>query len=87
MIHKLKTIQPYFDEVVKGIKTFELRENDRNFKVGDRLDLFEGDEQVDDINKRENKNHVHKYISYILEGGNYGLENGYVILALSDDEV
>lgn len=82
-IHKLKTLQPYYNEVLKGNKTFELRKDDRDFQVGDRLDLFEGDEQVDNINLRENKNHIHRFITYKLEGGLYGLEKGYCILGLN----
>lgn len=34
MIHELKIIPQYFEAVVKGIKTFELRKNDRDYKVG-----------------------------------------------------
>ena len=82
-IHKLKTLQPYFDEVLKGRKTFELRKDDRNFQVGDRLDLFEGDEQVDDISQRKNQNHIHRFVTYKLEGGKFGLEEGYCILGLN----
>ena len=41
MIHELKTLPEYFEAVRKGDKTFELREDDRNFKVGDYLALNE----------------------------------------------
>lgn len=85
-IHKLKTIQPYFNDLRYGGKNFELRKHDRDFQIEDRLDLFEGDEQVDDISKRKNQNHIHRYITYILEGGKFGLEEGYCILGLSEDK-
>jgi hypothetical protein len=39
--HNLKTIQPYFDQVESGEKTFELRMDDRDFQVGDTLTLLE----------------------------------------------
>lgn len=39
--HVLKTVQPYFDDVASGKKTFEIRKNDRNFQVGDLLRLVE----------------------------------------------
>lgn len=39
--HYLKTIQPYFEEVRKGNKQFEVRRNDRNFNVGDLVVLQE----------------------------------------------
>ena len=45
MKHCLKTIQPYFADVENGTKTFEVRKNDRNFKIGDILFLQEYDEE------------------------------------------
>ena len=39
--HHLKTVQPYFGDVKAGNKTFELRKNDRDFKVGDIVTLRE----------------------------------------------
>lgn len=43
MIHELKIFTTYFDAVRNGAKTFELRKNDRGFKVGDFLALNEWD--------------------------------------------
>lgn len=43
MVHELKTWPEYFQEVVKGNKTFEIRKNDRNYQVGDILHLKEYD--------------------------------------------
>ena len=37
--HELKLDTKYFDDVKSGKKNFEIRKNDRNFKVGDILDL------------------------------------------------
>lgn len=45
--HELKTVQPFFDDVVKGRKTFEVRRNDRDFRVGDMLLLREWDPSRD----------------------------------------
>ena len=39
--HELKTRPNFFEAVVSGKKTFEIRRNDRNFKVGDRILLKE----------------------------------------------
>lgn len=41
MIHHLKTLPPYYQAVIEQRKPFEIRENDRNFKVGDRVILEE----------------------------------------------
>jgi hypothetical protein len=44
MIHQLKTKPGYFDDIAKGLKPFEVRDNDRDFRVGDFLALNEYDE-------------------------------------------
>ena len=41
MIHELKTLEKYFDAVASGEKTFEVRDKDRPFVVGDYLALNE----------------------------------------------
>ena len=39
--HELKSWEEFFQDVVDDIKTFEIRKNDRKFKVGDLLVLRE----------------------------------------------
>ncbi len=41
--HELKTLPKYFVAVAAGRKTFEIRKNDRNFQVGDKVILKEWD--------------------------------------------
>lgn len=41
MIHALKIFPEYFNKVISGEKTFEIRKNDRNFLVGDYIALNE----------------------------------------------
>ena len=76
--HKLKLQQPFFDDVYYNRKEFEVRKNDRNYKVGDRLLLVEF--------PTENKKYkyVQKDIKYILEGGQFGIEEGYVVFGLKE---
>ena len=40
--HYLKCINPYFQDILDGRKTLEIRKNDRNYKEGDFLVLGEG---------------------------------------------
>ena len=40
-IHDLKLNTKYYDDVILRNKTFELRENDRRYKVGDLIKLNE----------------------------------------------
>ena len=78
-LHEFKTVNPFFENFWSGLKDFEVRKNDRNFKVGDRIKLVEFG---------ESKNYVPRFIlkdvKYILKGGQYGIENGYVVLGLKD---
>ena len=39
--HFLKIIKEYYEKIITGEKTFEIRNNDRKFLVGDRLQLDE----------------------------------------------
>ena len=78
-VHELKTLNPFFEDVWSGLKDFEVRKNDRNYKVGDRLKLIEHGE-IRDYKPR----YILKDIKYILKGGKYGLQSDYVILGLSD---
>jgi len=76
-IHRLKILPKYFKEVENGNKTFEIRKNDRGFKVGEILQLLEydGKEYTGKVCTRE--------ITYILANApKYGLKKGYVILAI-----
>ena len=77
MIHELKILPEYFDEVRRGNKTFELRKDDRNYKVGDTLRLLEFDYGT--YTGRE----CNRTILYILRDvEQYGLKEGFVILAM-----
>jgi ParB family chromosome partitioning protein len=41
MIHQLKTEKQFFEDILSGDKSFELRHNDRMFQVGDFLAMNE----------------------------------------------
>ena len=43
MIHELKCWPVFFDDIAAGAKKFEIRKNDRDFRVGDKLILFKYD--------------------------------------------
>ena len=83
--HELKILPQYFRVVQDGAKTFELRKNDRDYKIGDTLLLKEWENiKGKYVEEGYTGNKIKKEITYILEGGQYGLEKGYCILGLKD---
>ena len=72
-VHNLKIKPQYFKDVVSGIKTFEVRKNDRNFKVGDLMVLETYG------NEKFTGGFVNTEITYILDDPKY-CKKGYVIL-------
>lgn len=76
--HNLKTWVEYFSEVTRGIKTFEVRKNDRDFKRGDILNLHEYDHKSE---KYTGVSASYK-VTYILSGGSFGIETGTVVMGI-----
>lgn len=52
-MHKLKCWRGHFDEIVRGLKRFELRRDDRHYSIGDVLHLSEYDPDRDRYTGRE----------------------------------
>ena len=72
-IHQIRLASTYFDDVVSGKKSFELRKNDRGYKEGDFLEMLEF------TDGRNTGRSVQVLVTYLLE--NYtGLEEGYCIM-------
>ena len=83
--HHLKLRIEFCDDVVSGVKSFEIRKNDRGFQRGDRI-VFQAVER-DGINVYECPHEINNLIfeiTYMLNG--YGLENGYLALAIKNVE-
>lgn len=77
--HLLKTIQPYFNQVGRGEKNFEIRKDDRKFEVGDTIRL------VEFANGRITGIWLEKEIKYILrDAEQFGLMKGFCILGLGN---
>lgn len=79
MTHELKTWSEYFNAIRGGQKTFEIRNDDRGFKVGDLLVLKEYDPQSDAFTGQVE----HRIVTYCLRcNGQFGLADGHVIMAI-----
>ncbi|CAK1240828.1 DUF3850 domain-containing protein [Fructobacillus cardui] len=95
-IHELKLDEKYFDLVRNGTKTFEIRKNDRDYRVGDLLALSRYDSKlksyrqntfflkpgvVDSVHEADT---IFKRVSYVTD---FEQKDGYVVLGLSDELV
>lgn len=72
-MHELKILPEYFEAVTSGRKKFEIRKNDRDYKVGDLLYLREwnGENFTGDSYKAE--------VTYITD---YAQKDGYVVMGI-----
>ncbi len=76
MIHQLKIEKQHFEDVVSGKKTFEVRNNDRNFQEGDGLALNE----IDENGVYTDRSALYDVI-YVLKNPEY-VKEGFVILGI-----
>lgn len=72
--HNLKIEHQYFVHVISGLKTFEIRKNDRDFKVDDILILNEIDSDAQLTGRI-----YHVQITYITD---YAQQEGYVVMGI-----
>lgn len=74
-IHKLKIHPEYFEAVCSGKKSFEIRENDRDFKIGDTLMLQEYDPQDKSYTGRV----IERRVTYITD---FSQKENYVVMSI-----
>lgn len=74
-VHKLKTWPVYFEAVKAGIKRFEIRNNDREFRAGDWVVLQEWDPDGEEYTGRE----IDTRIIYVTE---FGQPEGQVVFGI-----
>jgi hypothetical protein len=77
--HVLKSWPEFFEPVFKEIKSFEIRKNDRDFKIGDRLMLKEYDPEIGSFTGR----YCFRTITYILSKNPFINLKDMVILSLT----
>ncbi|MEK5056036.1 ASCH/PUA domain-containing protein [Niallia sp. FSL K6-0212] len=75
VMHHLKIQPEYFDSVSKETKSFEIRKNDRNYKVGDVLLLQEYLPSEAKFTGRV----LDRKITYITD---YVQQEGYVVMGI-----
>lgn len=82
--HELKTWPEFFEAILDNRKMFELRKNDRNFKVGDTLRLREYQPAAAGEGTYTNRE-LDVRVTYILAAGDWpmAVQKGYVILGIA----
>src|SRR4030042_2230834 len=78
-IHELKTWPISFDAILCGSKTFDIRRNDRDFRVGDTLELREYYPQLGEYSGKV----LRCEVGFVLDGGQFGLEAGFVCMSIN----
>ena len=76
MNHELKIERAFYDAIVSGDKTFEIRYNDRGFNKGDTLTLMSVQDGLRDHSARE----LTVEVVYVLSG--WGLQQNWVALGI-----
>lgn len=80
--HELKTWPEWYEPSLTDQKPWEIRKHDRDYKVGDILHLMEYEPQRSGFPGFYTGRSIKRRITYILEGGKFGVEAGTSILSL-----
>ena len=82
--HHLKTETEYYQAVEKELKKFELRKNDRDFQVGDILELeyYNPNEPIQLVYNYNPPLIIEVQVKYIINGGKFGLDVDYCVMAI-----
>ncbi len=86
MTHELKTDPKPFDAVAQGLKTFEIRYDDRGYNVGDKLLLRRTKFSAKEMEAGEPLVYsgaiMEVAVSHIMRGPIYGLADKWVIMSI-----
>lgn len=92
--HELKTHYPIYDAVRNGDKNYEVRKDDRAFQCGDTVELIATDPRLPPQGcfpapvapPFVNRPNLFFRIGFVLRGGQYGVEPGFVAFSLLPQE-
>ena len=78
--HNIKLLESFADAVLSGDKTFEVRENDRGYQKGDRIQF----RVVDKIGSHipHPIETITYEITYVLSG--WGIKDGWVVFGIKE---
>lgn len=82
MTHDLKVEKQYYRAIREGLKRFELRRNDRGYKVGDKIRFLVKEDFWGTCTVTKDSYRI----TYLLENvPEYGLKPGYCILGIKKE--
>ena len=92
-LHELKIKHSYLVDVARGIKTFELRKNDRDYQVGDLIRFIDvqsfdsvmfvpSNYKVEMVDYYVNENTLFRIVYVLKNVEEYGLNKDYCILGI-----
>lgn len=86
MKHEVKTDPEVFEDVLAGLKTFEIRRDDRSYAVGDILLLKKTRYRAEQMREGKPLEYTGAVtevgVSHILRGPIFGLADGWVIMSI-----
>jgi hypothetical protein len=84
--HNIKIWPEYFQAVLDGTKTFEVRKDDRGYQVGDTLVMQEWKkEPFPSFNGDYTGREIRRTVTYILSGMEWGLHPTTVVMGIQRD--
>ena len=86
-LHELKIKHKYLIDIESGIKTFEIRKNDRDYQVGDLVHFI--DVQDFELNLYKllvlyNANALYRIVYVLKDIPEYGLDKDYCIFGIKE---
>lgn len=89
--HELKCWPPFFEYIRVGVKTFEIRKDDRGFKAGDVLHLREYDPATPGADTADDcytGRALERTVSYVMPTRrDMGLQPGFVVLSFTQPDL
>ena len=82
-LHILKIKEEYWNAILRGDRTFELRKNDRDYQVGDLIHFV----KTDGYDYLFCSHCVFRIVYILKNAENYGLDKDYCILAIRKLEI
>ena len=81
MSHELKVYPQFFKALWAGVKTFEIRKNDRKFELNDEICLQEFVPTTQAIEEFYTGREINGFITYITD---FEQKKGYVVFGFSE---